>query len=56
MDEVRKQVEKLYEEAEGPTEEYNAIREQQKKLRREADRARTAWPASSRRSTNCARR
>ncbi|GAB2972364.1 C40 family peptidase [Streptomyces pseudoechinosporeus] len=39
VDEVRKQVEKLYEEAEGPTEEYNAIREQQKKLQREADRA-----------------
>ncbi|NGO09027.1 hypothetical protein G5C60_15815 [Streptomyces sp. HC44] len=39
VDEVRKQVEKLYEEAEGPTEEYNAIREKQKKLQREADRA-----------------
>ncbi|GHB80500.1 hypothetical protein GCM10010306_088450 [Streptomyces umbrinus] len=38
VDEVRKQVEKLYEEAEAPTEEYNAIREEQKKLQREADR------------------
>ncbi|MCX4911121.1 C40 family peptidase [Streptomyces sp. NBC_00878] len=40
VDEVRKQVEKLYEEAEAPTEEYNRIREEEKKLRREADRAR----------------
>ncbi|MER5224514.1 C40 family peptidase [Streptomyces flaveus] len=39
VDEVRKEVERLYEEAEGPTEEYNAVREQQKKLQREADRA-----------------
>ncbi|MCX4920016.1 C40 family peptidase [Streptomyces sp. NBC_00687] len=39
VDEVRKQVEKLYEEAEGPTEEYNGIRAQQKKLQRTADRA-----------------
>ncbi|MEU5347148.1 MULTISPECIES: NlpC/P60 family protein [unclassified Streptomyces] len=38
VDEVRKQVEKLYEEAEAPTEEYNAIREEVKKLQREADR------------------
>ncbi|GAA2641314.1 C40 family peptidase [Streptomyces vastus] len=39
VDEVRKEVERLYEEAEAPTEQYNAIREQQKKLQREADRA-----------------
>lgn len=39
VDEVRKEVERLYEEAEGPTEEYNGIREKQKKLQREADRA-----------------
>lgn len=39
VDEVRKQVEKLYEEAEAPTEEYNEIREKQKKLQREADDA-----------------
>jgi cell wall-associated NlpC family hydrolase len=39
VDEVRKEVERLYEEAEAPTEEYNAIREKQKKLQREADRA-----------------
>lgn len=39
LDEVRKEVERLYEEAEGPTEEYNGIREKQKKLEREADRA-----------------
>ncbi|GGN89461.1 hypothetical protein GCM10011579_084360 [Streptomyces albiflavescens] len=38
-DEVRKQVEKLYEEAEAPTEEYNGIREQQQKLQREVDGA-----------------
>ncbi|WP_327347434.1 NlpC/P60 family protein [Streptomyces europaeiscabiei] len=37
VDEVRKQVEKLYEEAEAPTEEYNAIREKQEKLQREVD-------------------
>lgn len=37
VDEVRKQVEKLYEEAEAPTEEYNAIREKQRKLQREVD-------------------
>ena len=40
VDEVRKQVELLYEEAEAPTEEYNGIREKQKELQREADRAR----------------
>ncbi|MER5213876.1 NlpC/P60 family protein [Streptomyces sp. NPDC002838] len=40
VDEVRKQIEKLYEEAEAPTEEYNAVREKQKKLRGEADSAR----------------
>ncbi|MFI6012190.1 NlpC/P60 family protein [Streptomyces sp. NPDC051243] len=40
MDEVRKQVELLYEEAEAPTEEYNGIREKQKELQREAERAR----------------
>ncbi|WP_369245008.1 NlpC/P60 family protein [Streptomyces sp. R41] len=39
LDEVRKQVEKLYEEAEAPTEEYNGIREQQEKLQREVDGA-----------------
>ncbi|MGC4971661.1 NlpC/P60 family protein [Streptomyces sp. DT199] len=39
VDEVRKQVERLYEEATGPTEEYNAIREEHKKLQREADSA-----------------
>ncbi|WP_330324565.1 C40 family peptidase [Streptomyces pseudovenezuelae] len=39
VDEVRKQVEKLYEEATGPTEEYNAIREQQEKLQGEVDSA-----------------
>ncbi|MGW7170063.1 NlpC/P60 family protein [Streptomyces sp. NPDC054884] len=37
VDEVRKQVEKLYEEAEAPTEEYNAISEKQKKLQREVE-------------------
>ncbi|WP_033314598.1 NlpC/P60 family protein [Streptomyces iakyrus] len=40
VDEVRKQVELLYEEAEAPTEEYNGIREKQKELQREAERAR----------------
>ncbi|MFF2846522.1 NlpC/P60 family protein [Streptomyces sp. NPDC058001] len=40
VDEVRKQVEKLYEEAEAPTEEYNSIRGKEKKLRKEADLAR----------------
>ncbi|MFJ3658739.1 NlpC/P60 family protein [Streptomyces nigra] len=39
VDEVRKQVEKLYEEATGPTEEYNGVLEQQKKLQREVDSA-----------------
>ncbi|WP_427919120.1 NlpC/P60 family protein [Streptomyces sp. cg40] len=38
-DEVRKQVAKLYEEAEAPTEEYNGIREQQQKLQDEVDSA-----------------
>ncbi|MET9871706.1 NlpC/P60 family protein, partial [Streptomyces sp. NPDC006386] len=37
---MRKQVELLYEEAEGPTEEYNGVREKQKKLQREVDGAR----------------
>ncbi|MER5436888.1 hypothetical protein [Streptomyces sp. NPDC002588] len=32
VDEVRKQVAKLYEEAEAPTEEYNGVLEKQKKL------------------------
>ncbi|MEV0634496.1 NlpC/P60 family protein [Streptomyces sp. NPDC050619] len=40
VDEVRKKVEKLYEEAEAPTEEYNAISAKQEKLRREVDGAR----------------
>ncbi|KUN72573.1 hypothetical protein AQJ46_12145 [Streptomyces canus] len=40
VDEVRKQVEQLYEEAEAPTEEYNAISEQQQKLQGEVDAAR----------------
>ncbi|MFI6935853.1 NlpC/P60 family protein [Streptomyces sp. NPDC050287] len=40
VDEVRKRVEKLYEEAEAPTEEYNAISEKQAKLQREVDGAR----------------
>lgn len=40
VDEVRKQVEKLYEEAEAPTEEYNAVREKQKELQGEVDAAR----------------
>ncbi|MET9817269.1 MULTISPECIES: NlpC/P60 family protein [unclassified Streptomyces] len=39
VDDVRKEVERLYEEAEGPTEEYNGIREKHKKLQREADAA-----------------
>ncbi len=39
VDEVRKQVEKLYEEATGPTEEYNGILEKQKKLQREVESA-----------------
>ncbi|MFF4505749.1 NlpC/P60 family protein [Streptomyces sp. NPDC001401] len=39
VDEVRKQVEKLYEEAEAPTEEYNGILEKQQNLQREVDGA-----------------
>ncbi|MFF9136676.1 NlpC/P60 family protein [Streptomyces albogriseolus] len=39
VDEVRKQVEQLYEEAEAPTEEYNAVREKQQKLQGEVDGA-----------------
>ncbi|ALV33071.1 C40 family peptidase [Streptomyces sp. CdTB01] len=39
VDEVRKQVEKLYEEAEAPTEEYNGVLEKQKKLQGEVDGA-----------------
>jgi septal ring factor EnvC (AmiA/AmiB activator) len=39
VDEVRKQVEKLYEEAEAPTEEYNEVREEEKKLQDEVDSA-----------------
>ncbi|MEU6251252.1 NlpC/P60 family protein [Streptomyces sp. NPDC047043] len=39
VDEVRKQVDKLYEEAEAPTEEYNGILEKQQKLQREVDGA-----------------
>ncbi|MDN3029232.1 C40 family peptidase [Streptomyces sp. S.PB5] len=39
VDEVRKQVEQLYEEAEAPTEEYNGIREKQQELQREVDAA-----------------
>ncbi|MCX4481602.1 NlpC/P60 family protein [Streptomyces cellulosae] len=39
VDEVRKQVEKLYEEATSPTEEYNGILEKEKKLQREVDSA-----------------
>lgn len=39
VDDVRTQVAKLYEEAEAPTEEYNSVREKQKKLQREVDRA-----------------
>ncbi|MDQ1044950.1 C40 family peptidase [Streptomyces sp. V4I2] len=40
LEDVRKQVETLYEEAEAPTEEYNAITEKQAKLQREVDGAR----------------
>lgn len=40
VEEVREEVERLYEEAEAPTEEYNAISERQKKLQREVDGAR----------------
>ncbi|MCX5601217.1 NlpC/P60 family protein [Streptomyces phaeochromogenes] len=40
VDEVRQQVEDLYEEATTPTEEYNRINAEQKKLQREADGAR----------------
>ncbi|WP_328690040.1 NlpC/P60 family protein [Streptomyces phaeochromogenes] len=39
VDEVRQQVEDLYEEATAPTEEYNRISAEGKKLQREADRA-----------------
>ncbi|MEU6223834.1 NlpC/P60 family protein [Streptomyces sp. NPDC047042] len=39
VDEVRKQVAELYEEAEAPTEEYNAALEEKKKLQKEAGRA-----------------
>lgn len=39
VDEVRKQVAELYEEAETPTEEYNAILEEKKRLQQEAGRA-----------------
>ncbi|MDH6522246.1 C40 family peptidase [Streptomyces sp. SAI-090] len=39
VDEVRKQVEKLYEEAEAPTEEYNGVLEKQKELQGEVDGA-----------------
>lgn len=39
VDEVRKQVEKLYEEAEAPTEEYNGVLEKQQKLQDEVDSA-----------------
>ncbi|GAA3246250.1 NlpC/P60 family protein [Streptomyces labedae] len=39
VDDVRKQVEQLYEEAEAPTEEYNGIVEKQKKLQGEVDNA-----------------
>ncbi|MEU8744893.1 NlpC/P60 family protein [Streptomyces parvulus] len=39
VDEVRKQVEKLYEEATGPTEEYNGILEKQRGLQQEVDGA-----------------
>src|SRR6266540_336763 len=38
-DEVRKQVEQLYEEAEAPTEEYNGVLEKQEKLQGEVDAA-----------------
>lgn len=40
VDEVRKQVEELYEEAEAPTEEFNAVSAEQEKLQREVDGAR----------------
>ncbi|GHG01860.1 hypothetical protein GCM10018777_10690 [Streptomyces albogriseolus] len=40
VEEVRKEVERLYEEAEAPTEEYNAISEKQKKLQGEVEGAR----------------
>ncbi|MET9103678.1 C40 family peptidase [Streptomyces antibioticus] len=40
VDEVRQQVEDLYEEATAPTEEYNRISAEQKKLQREVDGAR----------------
>ncbi|MFI9585933.1 NlpC/P60 family protein [Streptomyces sp. NPDC052236] len=40
VDEVRKQVEQLYEEAEAPTEEYLGIRERQQKLEKAAGEAR----------------
>ncbi|ALV33237.1 C40 family peptidase [Streptomyces sp. CdTB01] len=39
VDEVRKQVAKLYEEATGPTEEYNGVLARQKKLQAEVDGA-----------------
>ncbi|MFF3817654.1 NlpC/P60 family protein [Streptomyces bluensis] len=39
VDEVRQQVEELYEEAEAPTEEYNAILVKKEKLQKEAKRA-----------------
>lgn len=39
VEEVRAEVEKLYEEATGPTEEYNTARERQQKLQKEADKA-----------------
>src|SRR5688500_15083663 len=39
VEEVRAEVEKLYEEATGPTEEYNSARERQQELQREADKA-----------------
>lgn len=39
VDEVRKQVERLYEEATGPTEEYNGVLAEQRKLQREVDGA-----------------
>ncbi|MFF7176803.1 NlpC/P60 family protein [Streptomyces pseudovenezuelae] len=39
VDEVRKQVAELYEEATGPTEEYNGVLAEQQKLQREVDAA-----------------
>ncbi|MER6089181.1 C40 family peptidase [Streptomyces bluensis] len=39
VDEVRQQVEELYEEAEAPTEEYNAVLVKKEKLQKEAKRA-----------------